>query len=83
MADEPAPQVEKLDGVDECLLVFTDNVLMAANRLAMREFSLNADRFGHLTFQRFFRSCGKPLSALPLPLGRPDIETTITVYALP
>ena len=48
------PQPEKLDGVDELLLVFTDAVLTAANRLAMREFSLNAEQFGHLTFQQLF-----------------------------
>lgn len=62
------PQVEKLDGVDECLLVFTDNVLMAANRLAMREFSLNADRFGHLTFQQLFPQLRQTAVSVPLPL---------------
>lgn len=62
------PQLEKLDGVDECLLVFTDNVLMAANRLAMREFSLNADRFGHLTFQQLFPQLRQTAVSVPLPL---------------
>ena len=66
------PQLEKLDGVDECLLVFTDNVLMAANRLAMREFSLNADRFGHLTFQQLFPQLRQTAVSVPLPLVAGD-----------
>jgi transcriptional regulator of acetoin/glycerol metabolism len=66
------PQLEKLDSVDECLLVFTDNVLMAANRLAMREFSLNADRFGHLTFQQLFPQLRQTAVSVPLPLVAGD-----------
>ena len=33
-------QVDELDSVEELLLVFSDNVLTAGNRLAMREFGL-------------------------------------------
>lgn len=39
-------QVDKLDSVEELLLVFSDNVLTAGNRLAMREFGLSAAQFG-------------------------------------
>lgn len=47
-------QVQGIDSVTEMLLVFSDNVLMAANRLAMRELQLSADRLGSLTFQQLF-----------------------------
>lgn len=48
------PQVQGIDHVEELLLVFSDNVLMAANRLAMRELELSADLFGILTFADLF-----------------------------
>ncbi len=48
-------QVDKLDSVEELLLVFSDNVLTAGNRLAMREFGLSAAQFGQLTFASLFR----------------------------
>ena len=66
------PQPEKLDGVDELLLVFTDAVLTAANRLAMREFSLNAEQFGHLTFQQLFPRLRQTAVSIPLPLAAGD-----------
>ncbi|MCD9362373.1 sigma-54-dependent Fis family transcriptional regulator [Klebsiella pneumoniae] len=47
-------QVDKLDSVEELLLVFSDNVLTAGNRLAMREFGLSAAQFGQLTFASLF-----------------------------
>lgn len=61
-------QAEKLDSVHELLLVFTDNVLMAANRLAMREFSLNANQLGQLTFQQLFPQLRQTAVSIPLPL---------------
>ncbi|VUS87847.1 sigma-54-dependent Fis family transcriptional regulator [Klebsiella spallanzanii] len=62
-------QPEKLDSVDELLLVFTDNVLTAGNRLAMREFALSADQFGHLTFQQLFPQLRQTAVSVPLPLA--------------
>lgn len=61
-------QAERLDSVHELLLVFTDNVLMAANRLAMREFSLNANQLGQLTFQQLFPQLRQTAVSIPLPL---------------
>lgn len=63
------PRAEKLDSVDERLLVFTDNVLTAANRLAMREFDLDAARFGHLTFQQLFSQLRQTAVSIPLPVA--------------
>jgi len=47
-------QVQGLDKAEELLLIFSDNVLMAANRSAMRELSLGAEKFGLITFQQLF-----------------------------
>lgn len=62
------PQPEKLDSVDEWLLVFSDNVLMAANRLAMRALHIRAEQLGHVTFQHLFPDLPQTACALPLPL---------------
>ncbi len=62
-------QPEKLDGVDELLLIFSDNILMAANRLAMRELSLNASLFGQITFQQLFPQLQQTAVSVPLPLA--------------
>ncbi|TLV21873.1 sigma-54-dependent Fis family transcriptional regulator [Klebsiella indica] len=62
-------QPEKLDSVEELLLVFTDSVLTAANRLAMREFNLHAEQFGHLTFRQIFPLVAQTAVTVPLPLA--------------
>ncbi|EIC84239.1 sigma-54-dependent Fis family transcriptional regulator [Serratia sp. M24T3] len=48
------PQVQGIDNADEMLLIFSDNILMAANRMAMRELSLCRENFGNTTFQQLF-----------------------------
>lgn len=60
-------RVEKLDSVEELLLIFTDNVLTAGNRLAMRELCLNAAQFGHITFQQLFPQLQQTAVSVPLP----------------
>jgi transcriptional regulator of acetoin/glycerol metabolism len=65
-------QPEKLDGVDELLLVFTDNILTAANRLAMHAFALNANHFGLLTFQQLFPQLQQTAVSILLPLAAGD-----------
>ncbi len=72
MADEPAPAVDKLDSVEELLLVFSDNVLTAGNRLAMREFGLSAAQFGQLTFASLFPTLTQTAVSVPLPLTTPQ-----------
>lgn len=62
------PQPELLDSVDEGLLVFSDNVLMAGNRLALRELRIRAEQLGHITFQHLFPDLPQAACTLPLPL---------------
>ena len=65
-------QVDKLDSVEELLLVFSDNVLTAGNRLAMREFGLSAAQFGQLTFASLFPTLTQTAVSVPLPLTTPQ-----------
>ncbi|MGV5029901.1 sigma-54-dependent Fis family transcriptional regulator [Klebsiella pneumoniae subsp. ozaenae] len=58
-------QVDKLDSVEELLLVFSDNVLTAGNRLAMREFGLSAAQFGQLTFASLFPTLTQTAVSVP------------------
>lgn len=69
------PQVQGLDNTEELLLVFSDNVLMAANRVAMRELDLAADRFGSMTFQQLFPQSEQLASTVPQPLTTRDLRT--------
>ena len=62
------PQPHGIDSSDELLLVFSDNVLTAANRLAMREFSLRVDQLGNLTFQQLFPQQDQQANSIPVPL---------------
>ncbi|WP_422386055.1 sigma-54-dependent Fis family transcriptional regulator [Izhakiella australiensis] len=48
------PQRQPAGEGDEMLLVFADNVLTAANRLAMRTLNITAAQFGLLRFQHLF-----------------------------
>nr|WP_314420379.1 sigma-54-dependent Fis family transcriptional regulator [uncultured Erwinia sp.] len=61
-------QVQGIDHVEELLLVFSDNVLMAANRLAMRELELSADLFGILTFADLFPQGEQAANCVPQPV---------------
>ncbi len=65
-------QVDKLDSVEELLLVFSDNVLTAGNRLAMREFGLSAAQFGQLTFASLFPTLTQTAVSVPLPPTTPQ-----------
>lgn len=62
------PRLQGIDRVDELLLIFSDNVLMAANRIAIRELHLRLDQFGSLTFQQLFPLCEQVSTAVPIPL---------------
>ncbi|MGG6100201.1 sigma-54-dependent Fis family transcriptional regulator [Pantoea allii] len=62
------PDVHKLDSLDELLLVFSDNVLTAANRLAMRELGLHAEQLGITTFEQLFPQRNLQATALPTPV---------------
>lgn len=61
-------QAQGVDSAAEMLLVFSDNVLTAANRLAMCELQLSADRFGALTFQQLFPDGEQRASSVPQPI---------------
>ncbi|MEX0492772.1 sigma-54-dependent Fis family transcriptional regulator [Raoultella terrigena] len=61
-------QPQKLDSVEELLLVFSDNVLTAGNRLAMRELGLGSGQLGHITFQQLFPLLTQTAVSVPLPL---------------
>lgn len=62
------PQIQGIDNIEELLLVFSDNTLMAANRLAMHELALGADQFGALTFQQLFPQSKQVANQVPHPL---------------
>lgn len=57
-------QPQKLDSVEEFLLAFSDNILTAANRLAMRELALHAEQLDQLTFQQLEQVA----SSVPMPV---------------
>lgn len=61
-------QTQHIDKIEELLLIFSDNILMAANRLAMRELGLAADQFGALTFQQLFPQSKQLANSVPQPL---------------
>ncbi|WP_299999745.1 sigma-54-dependent Fis family transcriptional regulator [uncultured Cedecea sp.] len=62
------PQPQGIDSIDELLLIFSDNVLISANRTAIRELNLRLDQFGSLTFQQLFPLCKQAATPVPLPL---------------
>ena len=62
------PQIQGIDNIEELLLIFSDNVLMAANRIAIRELNLRLDQFGSLTFQQLFPFTEQVATRVPAPL---------------
>ena len=62
------PQIEGLDQADELLLIFSDNVLMAANRAATIALGLSLTQIGSVSFQQLFPDCQQIASHFPLPL---------------
>lgn len=62
------PRLQGIDQVEELLLIFSDNVLMAANRIAIRELNIRLDQFGSLTFQQLFPLCEQVPTSVPIPL---------------
>jgi len=62
------PQVNGLDKIDELLLIFADNILVSANRAAMRLLDITADQFGQTTFQHLFPRGEQVENAVPQPL---------------
>ncbi len=62
------PQPQGVDNIEELLLIFSDNVLMAANRIAIRELDLPLDQFGSLTFQQLFPLSEQVATRVPIPL---------------
>ncbi|MCC3731502.1 sigma-54-dependent Fis family transcriptional regulator [Rouxiella badensis] len=62
------PQINGLDNVEEMLLIFSDNVLMAANRAAMHELALDITDFGSQTFQQLFPQTEQQANSVPLPI---------------
>ncbi|NMP29723.1 sigma-54-dependent Fis family transcriptional regulator [Rahnella sp. SAP-1] len=65
-------QVQGLDHLDELLLIFSDNILTAANRQAMRELDLTANQLGTLTFQQLFPQSTQQANRVPQPLVTRD-----------
>ncbi|EPL8195300.1 sigma-54-dependent Fis family transcriptional regulator [Klebsiella aerogenes] len=61
-------RVQKLDSAEELLLVFSDNLLTAANRLAIRELGLQAGQIGKMTFQQLFPRLTQTAVSVPLPM---------------
>lgn len=59
------PQLQHIDNIEELLLIFSDNVLMAANRIAIRELNLRLDQLGTLTFQQLFPYTEQVATRLP------------------
>ncbi|MTD25853.1 sigma-54-dependent Fis family transcriptional regulator [Erwinia sorbitola] len=65
-------KIEGLDRADELLLVFSDNMLMAANRVAMRELELSAEQMGSVTFQQLFPQSEQQANLVPQSLTTAD-----------
>lgn len=61
-------QVQGIDRAEELLLVFSDNILMAANRVAMRQLELSAEQIGNLTFGQLFPQLEQQANQVPQPL---------------
>ncbi|SNY61762.1 sigma-54-dependent Fis family transcriptional regulator [Enterobacter sp. CC120223-11] len=61
------PDPQKLDSVEEMLLVFSDNVLTTANRLALRKLGIDAERLGSITFGQLFPQLKQTPCAVPMP----------------
>ena len=61
-------QPQGIDTGEELLLVFSDNILMAANRVATRELALGAEQFGLLRFDQLFPLQEQLATSLPLPV---------------
>lgn len=61
-------QPQGIDTSDELLLVFSDNVLTAANRLAMRELALSVEQLGSVTFQQLFPQQQQQANTIPVSL---------------
>lgn len=86
-------RVHKLDSAEELLLVFSDNLLTAANRLAIRELGLRAGQIGQMTFQQLFPQLTQTAVSIPLPLAfeqrgyyyrlRAPTRTSVAVSAPP
>ena len=68
------PQIQGIDNVDEMLLIFSDNVLMAANRIAMRELELSRGSFGVLTFEQLFPQNSQTANCIPQPLVTHNLQ---------
>lgn len=62
------PDPQKLDSVEELLLVFSDNVLIAANRLALRRLGIDSGRLGQMTFGQLFPLLKQTASTVPVPV---------------
>ncbi|MFK3660970.1 sigma-54-dependent Fis family transcriptional regulator [Scandinavium sp. NPDC088450] len=62
------PDPQKLDSVEELLLVFSDNTLIAANRLALRRLGIDAGRLGQMTFGQLFPLLKQTASTVPVPV---------------
>lgn len=61
-------QAHRLDSAEELLLVFSDNLLMSANRQAMRGLNLSASQLGKTTFEQLFPDTPQSATRLALPL---------------
>ncbi|MGU3521701.1 sigma-54-dependent Fis family transcriptional regulator [Enterobacteriaceae bacterium C23F] len=62
------PDPQKLDSVEELLLVFSGNVLTSANRLALRRLGIDPARLGQVTFGQLFPLLKQAPCAVPVPV---------------
>lgn len=62
------PDPHKLDSVEELLLVFSDNVLTTASRLALRKLGVSPERLGNITFGQLFPLLKQTPSTVPMPV---------------
>ena len=63
------PQPEQIDGASEGLLVFTDNLLTAANRQALRILGLGSEQIGSVTFSQLFPDQPQTACSVPVPVA--------------
>ena len=65
------PQLGKLDSAEEGLLVFSDNLLTAANRQALIALGISSERVGSATFSQLFPTLQQSPNSVPLPVDSP------------
>lgn len=77
------PDPQKLDSVEELLLVFSDNVLTRANRLALKALGISQEKLGYITFQQLFPELKQTACEIPMPVQLASRQTCYFLLRAP